>query len=155
MIYLFIQFIVHGTKWLRLKQSYEWKYLIWHAKVIMWPARTITVVFYSKFNWPCDSRSQVWTEDEIQDRYGLDRYGIEMWACLVEGFNTLVTTGGLNCLDKRVAPDCWLRSGFKSQWRQLVFKPLSRSHQLRTLHCRATQIWASFLRANDILPFSI
>ena len=38
------------------------------------------------------------------------------WACLVEGFNTLVTTGGLNLPDILVDPDCWLRSGFESTW---------------------------------------
>ena len=37
-----------------------------------------------------------------------------MWACLVEGFNALVTAGGLNLPDKRVDPNCWLRSGFES-----------------------------------------
>ena len=48
-----------------------------------------------------------------------------MWACLVEGFNALVSGGGLNLPDKRVDPDCWLRSGFESLQRQLGFKPLS------------------------------
>ena len=66
------------------------------------------------------------------------------WACLVEGLNTLVTAGVLNLPDKRVDPDCWLRSGFESPRRQLGFKPLSGSYQLRTLHCRATLICASF-----------
>ena len=47
-------------------------------------------------------------------------------------------------MDKRVDPDCWLRSGFESPRRQLGFKPLSGSNQLRTLHCRATLICASF-----------
>ena len=65
-------------------------------------------------------------------------------ACLVEGFNTLVTTGRLNLPDKRVDPDCWLRSWFESPRRQLGFKPLSGSHQLRTIHCQATLICASF-----------
>ena len=57
------------------------------------------------------------------------------WACLVKGFNTLVTAGGLNLPDKRADPNCWLRSGFESPRRQLGFKPLPGSHQLRTLHC--------------------
>ena len=80
-----------------------------------------------------------------------------MWACLVEGFNTLVTTGVLNLPDKRVDPDCWLRSGFESPRRQLGFKPLSGSYQLRTLHCRATLICASFggLKIYYHFPFSI
>ena len=43
-----------------------------------------------------------------------------MWACLVEGFNTLATAGVLNLPDKRVDPGCWLRSGFESPRRQLV-----------------------------------
>ena len=34
--------------------------------------------------------------------------------------------------------------------RQLGFKPLSGSYQLRTLHCRATQMCASFWGANNI-----
>ena len=51
---------------------------------------------------------------------------------------------GLNLPDIRVDPDCWLRSGFESPRRQLGFKPLSGSHPLRTLHCRATLICASF-----------
>ena len=67
-----------------------------------------------------------------------------MWACFVEGFNTLVTTSGLNLPDKRVDQDCWLRSWFEFPRRQHGFKPLSGSHHLRTLHCRATQIFASF-----------
>ena len=67
-----------------------------------------------------------------------------LWACLVEGFSTLVTAGVLNLLDKRVDPDCQLRSGFESPQRQLGFKPLSGSHQLRTLHCQATLICALF-----------
>ena len=67
-----------------------------------------------------------------------------LWACLVEGFNTLVLNGGLNLPDKQVDPDCWLRSGFESPWRQLGFKPLSGFLQLRTLHCQATLICASF-----------
>ena len=62
----------------------------------------------------------------------------------VEGFNTLVSAGGFNLPDKRVDPDCWLRSGFESPQKQLGFKPLSGSHQLWTLHCRATLICASF-----------
>ena len=45
----------------------------------------------------------------------------DMWACLVEGFNTLATAGVLNLPDKRVDPGCWLRSGFESPWRQLGF----------------------------------
>ena len=74
------------------------------------------------------------------------------WACLVEGFNTLVTAEVLNLPNKRVDPDCWLRSGFESSRRQLGFKPLSGSHQLRTLQCRATLIFGG-LMSNDILPF--
>ena len=66
------------------------------------------------------------------------------WACLVKGFNPLVLAGGLNLPDKRVDPECWLRSGLESPRRQLGFKPLSGSYQLRTLHCRATLICASF-----------
>ena len=66
-----------------------------------------------------------------------------MWACLIKGFNTLVTAGVLNLPDKQVDPYCWLRSGFESPWRQLDFKPLSGSYQLRTLHCRVTLICAS------------
>ena len=50
------------------------------------------------------------------------------WACLVEGFNTPVETGGLNLSDKRVDPGCWLRSGFESPRRQPCFKPLSGSY---------------------------
>ena len=72
-----------------------------------------------------------------------------------EGFNTMVTAGVLNLPDKRVNPDCWLRSGFESPRRQLGLKPLSGSYQLRTLHCRATLICASFGGANNILPFFI
>ena len=68
-----------------------------------------------------------------------------MWACLVKGFNTLITAGVLNLPDKRVDPDCLLRSGFESPRRQLGFKPLSGSYHLRTLHCRATLICASFV----------
>ena len=45
---------------------------------------------------------------------------LSQWACLVEGFNTLVTAGVLNLPNKRVDPDCWLRSGFESPQRQLV-----------------------------------
>ena len=78
-----------------------------------------------------------------------------MWACLVEGFNTLAPARVLNLPDKRVDPDCWLRSGFESPRRQLDFKPLSGSHQLRTLRCRATLLCASFGGANNILPSSI
>ena len=66
-----------------------------------------------------------------------------MWACLVEGFNTLVLAVGLNLLDKRIDPDCWLRSGFESPRRQLGFKLLSGSHQLKKLHCQATLLCAS------------
>ena len=46
---------------------------------------------------------------------------ILLWACLVEGFNTLATAGVLNLPDKRVDPGCWLRSGFDSPRRQLGF----------------------------------
>ena len=63
---------------------------------------------------------------------------------MVEGFNTLASARVLNLPDKRVDPDCWLMSGFESPRRQFGFKPLSGSHQLRTLHCRATLICASF-----------
>ena len=49
------------------------------------------------------------------------------------------------CLSyKQFDPDCWLRSGFESLRRQLGFKPLSGSRQLRTLNCRATLKCASF-----------
>ena len=64
--------------------------------------------------------------------------------CLVDGFNALVSAGGLNLPDKQADPDCWLRSGFKSPRRQYDFKPLSGSYQPWTLHCRATLICASF-----------
>ena len=60
---------------------------------------------------------------------------------MAERFNTLV---GLNLTDKRVDPDSWLRSGFEYPQMQCGFKPLSVSHQPRTLHCRVTLIGASF-----------
>ena len=73
---------------------------------------------------------------------------------MVEGFNTHVTADVLNLPDKRVNPDSWLRSGFESPRRQLGFKPLSGSHQLRTLHCRATLIIMCLIwGANNILRF--
>ena len=62
------------------------------------------------------------------------------WACLVKGFNTLATAGVLNLPDKRVDPGL----GSNPHGGNLVFKPLSGSFQLRTLHCRATLICASF-----------
>ena len=76
---------------------------------------------------------------------------------LVEGFSALVSAGGLNLPDKRVDPDCWLRSGFESPRRQLGFRLFYGSHQLRTLRCQAALpsdanmclIWG----ANNILPF--
>ena len=46
----------------------------------------------------------------------------ENCACfVVEGFNTLVSTVGLNLPDKRVDPGCWLRSGYESPRSQLGF----------------------------------
>ena len=88
-----------------------------------------------------------------------DRYCCQQrfWACLAEGFKTLVSAVGLNLPDKRVDPDYWLRSGFESPRRQLGFRPLSRSHQLLTLHCRAMLVWTLFggLMIYSILLFSI
>ena len=49
----------------------------------------------------------------------------QLWACLVEQFNTLVTAGVLNLPEKRVDPDCWLRSGFEYPRMQLSSKPQS------------------------------
>ena len=54
--------------------------------------------------------------------------GVPTWARLVEGFYTLVMSGVLNLPDKRVDPDCWLRSGFESPRKQLGFMPLSGSY---------------------------
>ena len=51
----------------------------------------------------------------------INMYCLSKWACLVEGFSTLVSAGVLNLPDKPVDPDCWLRSGFESPWRQLGF----------------------------------
>ena len=56
--------------------------------------------------------------------------GGNVWACLVEKFNTLVSAVGLNLPDKRVDPESWPRSGFESP-----LKPISGSYQLQTLHC--------------------
>ena len=71
-----------------------------------------------------------------------------LWACLVEGFNTPVSAGGLNIPNKRVDQDCWLRSGFESP---PCFKPLSGSYQLWTLH-RSNIICALLgLRANKTI----
>ena len=47
-------------------------------------------------------------------------------------FNAIVLAVGINLPDKRVDQDCWRMSGFESLRRQLGFKPLSESHQLRT-----------------------
>ena len=69
-------------------------------------------------------------------------------ACLAKGFNASGSVFGLNLPDKRVDPDCWLRSGFESPWRQLGFKPPSGSNQLRTLHCRATLICGELIMYN-------
>ena len=75
---------------------------------------------------------------------------------MLEWLNALFSAGGLKLPDKRVDPDCWLKTGFESPRRQLGFKPLSRSYQLQTLHYRVTLIWASFGRgANNIQPFSM
>ena len=47
-------------------------------------------------------------------------YIMLMPAYLAEGFNTPALTVGLNLLDKRVDPGCWLRSGFESPQGLLV-----------------------------------
>ena len=57
-----------------------------------------------------------------------------------ERFNASVSADGFNLHDKRVDLGCWLKSGFKSPWRQLVSSDDNMS-----------LIWG----ANDILSFSI
>ena len=91
----------------------------------------------------CSSKKSNLAAPSLYCIFGIEGDNI-FWACLVEGFNTLATAGVLNLPDKQVDPGCWLRSGFESPGRQLGFKPLSGSFQLRTLHCRATLICASF-----------
>ena len=78
-----------------------------------------------------------------------------MWACLVEGFNTPVLTGGLNLPDKLVDPGCWLRSDFESPRMRPCFKPLSGSYELWTLHLSDIISALLGLRANKLNPFSI
>ena len=66
------------------------------------------------------------------------------WACLVEGFNTLVSINGLNLRTNELIQAAGRGLGSNPHGGNLVFKPLSGSYQLRTLHCRATLICASF-----------
>ena len=49
-----------------------------------------------------------------EDESMCGRLHLSTWACLVYEFNSLVSAGVLNLPDKRVDPDCWLRSGFES-----------------------------------------
>ena len=78
-----------------------------------------------------------------------------MWACLVEGFNTLATAGALNLPDKRVnsrlLAEVWVRIPTEAT----CCKPLLGSYQLWTLHWSDIVCALLGLRANKLYPFSI